>query len=79
MIRTRRLEEGVRGFVKLTKIKNTRKTRKWVGGSSPNSDFHFDKTPKGTRYQGQGKLQQTKTHADYNITKKRTISQHMKV
>ena len=31
----------IRGFVKLKKSKNPRKTRKWVGGSSPNSDFNF--------------------------------------
>ena len=30
-----------RGFVKLKKSKNPRKTRKWVGGSSPNSDLSF--------------------------------------
>ena len=29
----------VRGFVKLKK--NPRKTLKWVGGSSPKSDFNF--------------------------------------
>ena len=28
-------------FVKLKKSKNPRKTRKWVDGSSPNSDFFF--------------------------------------
>ena len=32
---------GLRGFVKLKKSKNPRKTRKWVGGSSPNSEFNF--------------------------------------
>ena len=31
------LDVWVRGFVKLKKSKNPRKTRKWVGGSSPNS------------------------------------------
>ena len=31
----------LRGFVKLKKSKNPRKTRKWVGGSSPNSDLSF--------------------------------------
>ena len=31
----------LRGFVKLKKSKNPRKTRKWIGGSSPNSDFYF--------------------------------------
>ena len=35
------LHSLVRGFVKLKKSKNPRKTRKWVGGSSPNSDFNF--------------------------------------
>ena len=30
-----------RGFVKLKQSKNPRKTWKWVGGSSPNSDFFF--------------------------------------
>ena len=29
----------LRGFVKLKKSKNLRKTWKWVGGSSPKSDF----------------------------------------
>ena len=31
--------DSFRGFVKLKKSKNPRKTRKWVGGSSPNSDY----------------------------------------
>ena len=31
----------MRGFVKLKKSKNPRKTRKWVGGSNPNSDYFF--------------------------------------
>ena len=31
----------LRGFVMLKKSKNPRKTRKWVGGSNPNSDFNF--------------------------------------
>ena len=31
----------LRGFVKLKKFKNPRKTRKWVGGTSPKSDFYF--------------------------------------
>ena len=31
-----------KGFVKLKKIKKiTKKSWKWVGGSSPNSDFYF--------------------------------------
>ena len=29
------------GFVKLNEYKNPRKTRKWVGGLNPNSDFYF--------------------------------------
>ena len=32
---------SLRGFVKLKKSKNPRKTRKWVGGSSPNLDLHL--------------------------------------
>ena len=31
----------LKGFVKLNKSKNPRKTRKRVGGSSPNSDFYL--------------------------------------
>ena len=31
----------LRGLVKLKKIKKSEKSRKWVGGSSPNSDFFF--------------------------------------
>ena len=31
----------IRGFAKLKKIKKSEKMLKWVGGSSPNSDFYF--------------------------------------
>ena len=30
-----------KGFCQVKNIKNPRKTRKWVGGSSPNSYFNF--------------------------------------
>ena len=35
------LKWGLRGFVKLKKSKNPRKTWKWVGRSSPNPDFFY--------------------------------------
>ena len=35
------LRGDLRGFVNVKKIKKPIKIRKWMGGSSPNSDFNF--------------------------------------